>query len=431
MRKSFIWWLNVGLLSGIGFFSLGGMIEQGRRVSQFQQPPLRERAKHPSKNDFMNKESYTDFGESILRLHYSPLELRLPDLREKLIYYGRNQRPDAQSSELFFSLGSPEEIVTVSLGIPIYLELGAENKLRFSEGNRPTDLWFEAKAQDSQAQVNLSIRDEKGQIHRYPEERAQFLLKEMPLRYMGALPSLGPWRFDASILARQGAKWSGRDLFLETHGGEEFRPLEGKQRITFGTGSEKYAVYLEKGDFLVWKGGKWGRMEKGESAKGLPLLKLEKIDEHLLSFTLFDSSGKMKIPLAIGKSIDPLSPLPETDFQFIGARTRVHSMFNLRGQREIVGPNDWFVLQDNRWNKLKNVKDLNDFVEGKREGLLLIINRLVGEGGDRRFEATLYNTSRSNSIPITLPLQIKEEGEKSKPDEKGEKLSPPIYVPKG
>lgn len=438
MRRNFVWLLNVGLLIGIALASLGGILEQMRRSASFEQPRLSLHGEELPKGGFeREKVDYALLGDSILELDYHVPELRLPDLRKELIYYGQNLRPDAgRTPVFFFSVGQSGEIVPVKPASPTYLIVGEKGgeKMRFSEGNKPTDLWFEVGLQGGQAIVDVSIRDEEGAVHRIPEERAHFALSEESHRQRGAFPwRIGELPVDAAFLTRQGAKWRGRDLFLEKHGGEEFRSFEGKQRVTFGEGEGKYALYLGKGDFLIWKEGRWSAPMEGEATSGFPLLKLEKVDERLLSFTLFDSSGGAKIPLALVKSIDPLAPLPAGDFQFAGARTRVHSMFNLRGQREIVGPKDWFILQEGRWKKLKSVKEINAFVEGKMEGLLLVIEQLIGEGEEKRFEATLYNASRSDFIPVALPLKVDSKKVDSKKEEREGKAkgapATPVIVP--
>lgn len=148
-----------------------------------------------------------------------------------------------------------------------------------------------------------------------------------------------------------------------------------------------------------------------------------------MGLTLYDISGKNKIVLNLVKAVEPPPNFNlEKDFQFLGARTKLYSTFKVGGQRELVGPDDWFYFTEGGWKKIKTGKEVDEYVQGSIEAPLLVIERMGHEGGSAVLHGTLYNSSRSQAIDVDLPLKphavsVPKEAEKGvnekKPDGKG------------
>lgn len=428
MRHHMIWWLNIVLIALIACACLGAIVYQFSKGDSFSQPPITARPINLPQSPYEMKEpQYQALGTPVLELEFQLPSIRVPDLRQMLVFHGKNLRPDVKGAkDLFFSLGNTNQIASTQVGKPVFISVLGGGGYSFSPNNQPTDLWFEAKPVGNGVQVSLSIRDESGKVQQEPKDKAFFTLTEKPLTGQALSWNLDKWRVDGTLLMRQGAKWTGRDLFLEEHGGPEFQFAQGKQRILLGEGEDKYSVYVDKGDILIWKDHKWVFPAPNEETMGLPLLQVDKVEERLLSATLFDDNGKHKINLNLIKTADPLPPVAvEKDFHFVGARTRVHSMFKIRNQREVVGPHDWFLLTPDGWKKIKTGKEIDSYVEGKATGPLLVINRLEKEHENKWLDATLYSPLRSTTAPLKLELKVQHP--EPKKEIKKEKKVPRIY----
>lgn len=442
VRHNIIWFLNLALALLIGILIIAAVLIYTQRDNQLQQPSISPRSeKLPASSFEMPKANYNAIDQPSLKLKMQIPQIRVPDLRSTITFHGQNTRPDAGAvRELFFSLGRPQEMQAIKPGEAIYLKLNEDSRTYiFSPGNYPTDLWFEAKMQGPQASLKVKVKDEAGQIQMEPKERSQFLLQEKPLALAANPWNLDKWRVDGSLLARQHARWSGRDLFLEEHGGEENQQYQGKQRITFGEGDEIYSVYVDKGDSLIWREGKWQWAVSEEESRNYPLMRLNKLEERLIGFELFDLGGKKKLTLNMIKTQDPL---PTTsvldDFQFVGARTRIHSMFRIQKERVLVGPEDWFLLTSEGWKKLKSGKEIDQYVEGKLVGPLLVIDRIEQQNEDRWLAASLFNSSRSQSVDIEIPLRVGQTttqmirpAETKEANEEEAPQGVPVGIPKG
>lgn len=425
MRHHLIWYANWILISIIAF-SLIVTVWYRTAAQEVVQPPVQTQVQKPllPATAFTPKDKkHLPIDAASLQLEYKSPKMRLPDLRSFIFYYGHNLRPDAKDADnLFFSLGpvsetnptfsvhSKEKLFLVIQDNPVY-------PYALSPGNRPTTLWFEPEFRSNGSNVQVRMKDEQGNVVQEPQDRANFTLTEKPPA-VGANKSfmLDQFRADATLFSRQKAKWHGEDLFLQDHGGAEFEPNFGKQRIQFGEGEDLYSVYLDKGDVMVWKGGKWVVPELGKSTTGYPLARVVKIEERTMGVELFDVSGRNKVNLTLLKLQEPKLVLNPHDFEFIGARTRIHSMFFVGNQREIVGPDDWFLHSEDGWKKLKTSKEIDAYVSGIISGDLLVINKIEKLNENQWLAGTLYTRSRSNSEPVMLPLRTQGNAEVVEPE---------------
>lgn len=415
MRHDLIWYANWILVSIIAF-SVIGAVWYMTAAQAVIQPPVQIQIEKPQLplTSFMPKDKkHAPLDASSLQLEYSSPKMRLPDLRNFIFYYGHNLRPDAKDADnLFFSLGP------VSASNPTFsthskekqylvIQENAEFPYALSMNNRPTTLWFEPEFRSNGVNIQVRMKDEQGQVVQDPKDRANFTLTEKPQESVANKTfMLDQFRADATLFSRQKAKWYGTDQFLEDHGGDEFDLSVGKQRIQFGEGEGFYSVYLDKGDVMVWKDGKWVVLESSKSTSDYPLARISKIEERTMGIELFDISGRNKVNLTLLKLQEPKLVMNPSDFEFIGARTRIHSMFFVGGQREIVGADDWFLRTEEGWKKLKTSKDIDAYLSGLTPGDLLVIDKIEKVNENQWLAGTLYTRSRSASEPVIIPLKV-------------------------
>lgn len=358
-----------------------------------------------------NEAAYGAVGEPLLSLKSSTPMLEVPDFRPILLYYGTNGRPDAEAegSRLHFGLKADSTMKSVRSGERLFIALDASQvppQYIFSPENRETAVWMEATAEGKEAVVKARIKNETGQIIDTPAAHALFRLKEREsIRLRGSPWELGPWKVDATLLARQQARWYGPDLFLQRHGGDTYTELAKKQRIDFGADNEIYSVFVAEGDCLIWKEGRWHEAKAGPETRSLPLLVANKINERVMSFDLWDSDGQRKLSLHLLKATDVWMPRDiHRDFHFVGARTRQQTIMRIRGERLILRPEDWLLLTEEGWKKLTTPQEVDDYVLRKTPGILFIFNGLEKKGEQRVITGLLYNVSRSQVEEVNEPV---------------------------
>ncbi len=413
MTKNWIIWINRIFLVLVAVFILLALVYQWNRPSQIPVPKLSEKKMSLPEGAFSRpQDEYDQIGPPLMDLKFSPMSLQLPDLRNVISYYGRNERPDANEGEslLHFAITGSQDTESIAPGEPLYLVYEKDQpkiKYVFSKGNKETSLWIEAMPLEKEASVNVSMRNEYGQVIRKPAQFAQFNLKEKQFSRYGARRwEIGKWKVDGTLLARQRARWYGKDMFLERHGGEEYKDKLNKQRIDFGEKDELYSIYLGEGDSAAWINGKWQQVTPGDETQDYPLLVLNKVEDRLLKFDLWDVGGKGKVSLNVIRSTESGSPKSlEKDFKFVGARTRSQLMFEVKGERVLVSPKDWYLFSDGKWIKIATPEQIDAYVDRKLAGPLFVIDEILRDDGRQVLIGLIYNTTRTDVKLVEIPLQ--------------------------
>jgi hypothetical protein len=411
MLKKWLERINYGIIVVfVGLMVAAGYVQWQRPDVLDLQSPQEHKSALP-KNSFAQKQTaYDQIGEPLLSLDYIPPRMQLPDLRQKLTYYGQNNRPDANKDSSMMHFNTNNQTVSAAPGQPLYLQYdrsGNAGTYRFSPNNKETSLWIEAMPEEKEASILVRMIDENGELVTSPYTNESFQLKEKEFTRFGGKPwEIGKWRVDGTLLARQRAKWFGVDRFLERHGGDEFQTLAGKNRIDFTADDDTYSVFVNEGSALVWNGEEWKEVIPGEESKGLPLLVVKKVDERLMNLELWDVEGKKKIALNLLKSMETWMPQNlQQDFKFLGARTRSQFVFEVDDEKMLLSPHDWLLLTDEGWKKLDTLDEIDDYVDLKDKGTLFVFDGVMRIGDQQMLKGAMYNATRTKVHDIELPVQ--------------------------
>ncbi len=339
--------------------------------------------------------------------------MRLPDLRNHLVYYGKNGRPDSEADKqlLHFAVSGTKPTVSIGAGEKLYLVFDKKPpnvaKYAFSPNNEETSLWMEASSRNNEAVVKIGMQNEKGETVTEPQANAQFSVQEKEYaRFSGGVWEIGKTRVDGTLLARQRARWFGPDLFLDRHGGDEYQDLQGKQGIDFGEPDNHYSVFVKVGECMIWKDDRWNVAEPGSQTLGYPLLIVKKVDERVMNLELWDVEGRGKMPLNLLKANDPfVAQSIQDDFKFVGARTRKQFIFEIKDDRLTLKPHDWLLLTEDGWKKLDTVQAIDDYVSRKTQGILFVFDEVTRKDEKQVLVGTVFNPTRSQMETIEVPMQ--------------------------
>lgn len=439
--------------------------EEEEYVPIVARPESKELPKSPFAD---TEEFFQEIGDSLFCLNWVAPQMQLPDLRQELIFSGKNGRPDSLPGKAFFHFSlkgsqerlfvrecertylvyqgnySPKELRSAfaleqcsSSCSPLWGETPPKQEAAadkasyvFSPGNQPTPLWFEVKSMGDQAvEVRVSMLDEKGALVQSPLNLRSFPLHLQEVsKTQVAGWDLGGYRVDSTLLVRQKARWVGIDVFLMQHGGEEFSSMLGKERIDFLDGPSPYSCFVTAGDFLAWKNGRWEVVETLEESQNLPLLVVKKIDDKILTFELWDPEGKGKTTLSLIRIKDHNGmPNLSQEFKFVGAKTWAQFIVESRkGERMTLKPHDWLVLTPDGWKKLDTPDLVDAYVNHTLTGPLFILEKMTKQNGRQVLIGHLFNASRTEveaveltsspstplanfyrQLPITPPIQPK------------------------
>lgn len=414
MQTSRLNWINLGLTGVILLLIALAFLFKVMRPSTIEVvEKVSEKPKLPKGAFSLPVEQYEFIGPPFLSLKFSPMALQVPDLKRYLIYYGKNDRPDADPANLKLNFGFTGVRGTASAKVkePIYLMYDKNDpkaKYKFSPGNAETTLWFEASPGSAgEASISVSMRNEAGAVVHEPLENAEFTLKERPaIRSDADDRKIGEFKVDGTLLSRQGAKWYGIDKFMERHGGEEYKDVAQKQRIDFGTGDNTYSIYIGPDTVLAWVNGKWKEIKPGKDSVKYPILAVNKIEDRIMKLDFWDVDGQGKTSLNLIKSMETWIPQSiQKEFSFIGARTRSQFLFEINKERMTLSPLDWLLRTDKGWKKLTTAQDIDDYVERKISGPLFVFDGVEKRDGKQVLLGTLFNKTRTEMKSIEVPMQ--------------------------
>jgi hypothetical protein len=357
-----------------------------------------------------SKEAYAALAGPPFELHGAPIDIQLPDLRGELIFLGTNARPDASQGKAAVHLGfkGHNDIQTLLVDQVHYLRFERKDNpehYSFSKNNIPTNLWIIPRNDQGQFCVEVGMCNQEGESVSTPAERARFPLKASESKANVRSWTLGKWRADGSLLARQRARWYGEDLFFSAHGGDEYLHLKGKHRLDFGEGEENYSCYAATGDYLIWKDERWQNISKSVESHQYPLLHIKKIDDKLIALELWDTEGISKVSLSMMRSRDAWLPQHLKDnLRFVGAKTWSQFLIEAGTQRLDVGIQDWLLLTAQGWKKLATAGEINAYLQRHLIGELLVLDRLEKRGGKQILIGHLFNSARSETQPMEIPF---------------------------
>ena len=93
------------------------------------------------------------------------------------------------------------------------------------------------------------------------------------------------------------------------------------------------------------------------------------------------------------------------ELQFCGVRRWDQFVVQHRDERITLSPEDWLLAtEEGEWIKIDSVEEIDDYVLGKLQGELLVIDRLGKEDGINVVTAHLFNVARSEMKEVAFPI---------------------------
>ena len=355
------------------------------------------------------QEAYDAIGDGILSLNHTIFAMKIPDLSHDILFHGLNARPDIPNDtpQIILSLSGSSDIICAASESKIFLVYDdSPFPGRYIAGDDTSPLSIIPTYTNGGAVISTSLVDDAGNDVEDTASITTFELLESPLITEQASWEVGTYRADAGILARQRARWFGKDRFLEHHGGEEYNYTIGRERIDFGDGEEAYPLFVKKGDYFFWEDDKWIAPSKTSSSQGKALLAIASVEEKLIHIDLWNDTGTKKLPLTIIKSSSVWSPhIIQHEISFLGAKTKIQAIVEISKERMILNNQDWVLRSDNKWSVIKTPKNIDEYVMNAVTGELFVVGDIIRKDGKQFLEGTLFNRAKTETVEMAIPLQ--------------------------
>ncbi|WP_213318903.1 hypothetical protein [Chlamydiifrater volucris] len=362
-------------------------------------------------NEEVVKQVFSDKG--ILSLPALEVAEKLPDLRKEIVSISYNGRPDAKNARYQLKLSSGE-MQTVAAGERIFLKAKREGRnYSYHFSKVPGNLWVQCSPSmhGNNVEVQVFLFDSGGQRVSTPFERSKFSVVASG-DVAGTSWEINGDRVDASFGVKQQMRRLGKDLFLIVHGGEEYITFAAKERFDFRSSRGcRYSQYLSQGDWLFWDGDRWvpRGLFTGDSSQA-PLLEVKRLEDKTTVFDIWNVNGNLKQSITLMKYQSSVMEISDAirEIAFVGMKSWSSAVVVFQEDmvtRTVVRPDDWFIRKESGWEKISSLEDVEEYVDGRLEGPLFVVEGIVKEERGFVLKGHIFNSYRTILENISIPLK--------------------------
>lgn len=346
-------------------------------------------------------------GRGPLALQCSDLPPLLDALKRELALLGKSSRPDHLQHGQAVQLGLVREgsLRLVKEGELVYLDLKCDMAGRIENvhfANEPTGIWVKLSDDDEK-----SLAVEVGPAEKLAgvEKRHFFLtLESNAIRHESE-----PWQ-----IALKNGRALGYDLFFETYGGAEYKPLAKKQKVELVAGDSTYILYIQNNDLLSWREGRWHPAHLSEADPKAPLAKVKNAAGTEITLELWDATGfekqEIKLPLTRVANVQK----PENFIGLPRLRSANQVTAFMGKKRVLLKPGDWWLKTKNGWRNLKSSAEIEAYLNHRISGDLCVIEGISKQTAHAAIWGRLFNDARTQMDTFSLPVPLHKKTDKSK-----------------
>jgi len=392
--------LHVFLVGAVGVMALVPLVYSGNFRGVFEEvgarPPRVE-----SKKQEGEKNLYAQLGSGPLRLNGELSSFPLPNLKEEIIFFGKNSRPDQNSETMMMAiaLGGGERLLAKP-GQPLFLNYKESGgALQFVKETSPLFIrpFFDQEGK-ARAELGICLLNERGE--KVLEEKEVFFLEALREVGEGFDPT-----FEKGIARFKQAVWWPPDQLFEKYGGEENAQVGGCQRLDFG---EHPLTFLKEGDTLIWSGKNWMKVPLGTESASYPLARVVALSPQRMDVELWDRYGIEKDRLSLfPEKARPSTVRSDSIFTHLKQRTSSKVSCRLGNKTRILKRGDWFLKTQTGWRIIRTWKEMKDILDFDLLGELFIFDGIEKEGAAPYFVGTLFDEKRVQPREIRLPFEQK------------------------
>lgn len=309
---------------------------------------------------------------------------------------GVNARPDLENPLVIWRWNNSGRNFEIAQGQILYVnsELLSKSSLASNQTAQAGFLIKKAYHESSQMVVEIEVlKKEEGSF----KALESFKLVR-PLSASSQDTSL-------SIIKRMQVKWYGPDEFLMEHASES-EQWKATQRLEFGSGNRIETIILLPGFALVKQKQSMVAQVMGSLTQGMPIWVVEDVEAGGLRFRAWSVSGLYSEAVVLPRQSEQWAAKALQDQISLSAvRSGAQISIRIQDQRWNLQLYDWLLHTQTGWMKLTQPKQIDDYVEGKLVGELLILRNLIHEAEGWRADFRLYSPIRSQKHDFSLRQQ--------------------------
>ncbi len=357
---------------------------------------------------------YEAIGNGALMLNPHQTWGWVSHLAKELLVIAHNSRPDAMQSEAQILLGLKTEDASKQMtsGKVLFLEKNdATGAFTFSEGPQP--LWVKPILLEN-GRVLIEAGKKLGQLDSAhgSEEKGQFVVPACASAARGKKYST--LAQEAFGLLKNAKCW-GQDLLIQQYGGGEFRKWREKLKIELFQGAASYVVFVAKGDYVMWKEGRWQEAPLSELSAQQPVALVRAVSPRAVELTVWDETGfyPASVELAIehGGRVNQKAQATLTQPRL---RTASQISCMLGKKRVVLRQGDWMLKTGAGWRNLRRKEEIESCLHHRIKGELFIFDSLEKEQGRWVVKGNLFDEMRTQVQSVSMPIEMENKTGKSR-----------------
>lgn len=346
-----------------------------------------------------------------------PLELKashalgwVARIADELSLIAYNSRPDSdlKQTQILLRLKNGKEQLTLVNGKSFYLKESETGK-GLSSSSELTGLWVKPIILDGGSvllEVGRKFISKEGEEG---EERGQFI---------ASLQGMGASQLSASqtpLSEIKLAQFFSQDVFMQRYAGKEYGYLNQKGVIDITGAFGTYALLVSTGDYLLYKDKEWHVVGSEELETDAPIGYVRSVSEKGVDVEVWDAKGFAPVQFKLETtSFKQPSFGSESMPSSIRLRTGTQVSCAMGKRRLILKQGDWLLKTASGWRSLRNSEDVQLYLERRLKGDLFVFDAIEKDPqGKFLMKGHLFNDSRSYMQPISLPINIDKQQNKT------------------
>lgn len=309
-------------------------------------------------------------------------------LEQKLVFLAQSVRPDLKKEEKALCIGVK----------------GTDQKQVVLEGK---PIFCQIQEHPSGGVENLSFTGPEHGVAMIPhllDSRSLLLKGENMELFLAASPEVKESGAGAVAALQQARCW-GQDRFFQMYGGSHFLFLGQKQKLELIQNGQRDFLYIQPGDFLSLREGKWQVLTSLEEADRNALLAHILDDGDGVEIEAWDEEGFLLLKKKLDRTSSPPLNLSASQlFSELKLRTSNLVSCKVEKKRMMLREGDWLVRTKSGWHKLKTEAEIASFLQHGMAGDIFVVDA-VDSGG--LLKGHFFDEMRTQAQPVCIPIAQK------------------------
>lgn len=360
--------------------------------------------------------AYETIGSGPLTLNPHLFYRCVPALLQELVLI--HQEPlgkDPSTGGYLFGIRNTREVAQVGAGEVFYVDIDEKTPslplIRFAGKEAPFSLRPIIKDKEG-VLVHASVVDPSGAT-----QEMSLIIKEIPFSEFNE-SAIQEFMQLSPLKRLSSSKYWTKDVLYEQYGGQKFISHTRSGKLEIPSDHRSLFYLVSEGDLFFFDGENWKRSSSPLIDEKRIRAQVKTVGEEEMVLQVWDENGLVNTTIRIEPQ--PLSPFEiKEDVELRAAKLRgLNKVSCLLGKKRLLlKKGDWVLKTARSWRVLRTAQDIQDCLDHKIRGILLIVDDLEVKGDKVLLVGHIFNEMRTEMqdmiVNVEIPVAPKKNGSTS------------------